>query len=491
MPATRRKPHSGGKSFEVVSIDRDIKLRRGETVSFEVLCQPRTGASLTQMMSEMAVERLELSYPEERTVAEVTRSLLELGFRVFSDDKSTSVSAEGPHELFAKVFQTTLRKRSRTLRTGAREHRIEFFDTAREAPEPSVSSLPGALFVAIQRPPILFQSPLPPPVPYFHLRVPGDVAMLTQASATHRHRTAAGDRATGAGVKVAMLDTGFFVHPYFKAHGYHLTPVGSADAAPPPERDTHGHGTGEVANIFACAPDAEVFGVKMGNNAVLSFDRALALGAKVISCSWGYHLPGVISLPAALVPLRLRILSAVTAGVTVVFSGGNGQVSFPGMMPEVIAAGGVYTDQNGVLRASDYASSFASLIYPGRRVPDLCGLVGMRPRAIYLCLPIPKGCVIDKDLGGEPYPDKDETATNDGWGLFSGTSAAAPQLAGICALLLQKKPSLSPAQTKAVLRATAVDVRAGVSAMGERAGPGEDAATGAGLVDALKAWMSV
>jgi hypothetical protein len=30
--------------------------------------------------------------------------------------------------------------------------------------------------------------------------------------------------------------------------------------------------TGEVANIFACAPDAKVFGVKMGNNPVLSFD---------------------------------------------------------------------------------------------------------------------------------------------------------------------------------------------------------------------------
>ena len=491
MSATRRKSYPKEKPLKVIRIDHEVKAKRGEIVSFEVLCRPRTGAGLPQMMSEMAVDALELSYPDERTVAGVKRALLRLGFRVFSDDASTSVSAEGSHELFGKVFQTTLRKRSRTLRAGAREHRVEFFDTAKEAPEPSVSSVPGALYVAIQRPPILFQSPLPPPVPYFHLRVPGDVAMVTKASPTHRHQTAAGDRATGAGVKVAMLDTGFFVHPHFKAHGYRLTPVGAADAAPPPERDPHGHGTGEVANIFACAPDAEVFGVKMGNNAVLSFDRALALGAKVISCSWGYHLPGVISLPAALVPLRLRILSAVAAGVTVVFSGGNGQVSFPGMMPEVMAAGGVYADKNGALRASDYASSFASLIYPGRRVPDLCGLVGMRPRAIYICLPVPKGCVIDKDLGGQPYPDKDETATNDGWGLFSGTSAAAPQLAGVCALLLQKKPSLTPAQAKAVLRATAVDVRAGASAMGEWAGPGEDAATGAGLVDALKAWMSV
>jgi hypothetical protein len=113
-----------------------------------------------------------------------------------------------------------------------------------DAPQPTVANLPGALYVTIQRPPIYFQPPLPPPVKYFH-------------------------------------------------------------------------GTGEVANIFACAPDAEVFGVKMGANAVLSFDRAIALGPRVISCSWGFHLPGVTTLPPALVPLRLRILSAVAAGITV------------------------------------------------------------------------------------------------------------------------------------------------------------------------------
>jgi subtilisin family serine protease len=288
-----------------------------------------------------------------------------------------------------------------------------------------------------------------------------------------------------------MLDTGFFVHPYFKAHGYRLKPVLAADAVPPPDEDSNGHGTGEVANIFACAPDVGVYGVKMGNNPVLSFDRAIALSPKVISCSWGYHLPGVTTLPAALVPLRLRVLSAVAAGITVVFSGGNGHVGFPGMMPEVISVGGVFADPNAKLRASNYASSFSSLIYPGRRVPDFCGLVGMQPKALYIMLPIPKACSIDQLLGGTPFPDKDETSTKDGWGVFSGTSAAAPQVAGICALLLQKKPSLTPAQVKSILRSTAVDVTVGTSAMGESAGPGADKATGTGLVNAHAAWQLV
>ena len=340
-------------------------------------------------------------------------------------------------------------------------------------------------------PPIYFQSMLPPPVRYFLLRVPGDVAMLTNASATHRRTTPTNARATGAGVRVAMIDSGFFPHPFYRAHGYRLLPTLAADAPGLPSDDSSGHGTGEVANIFACAPDATVFGVKMGANPVLSFDRALSLSPRVISCSWGYDLSGAATLPAALLPLRLRILNAVAAGVTVVFSAGNGHVAFPGMMPEVISAGGVFVDNAGNMRASNYASSFISAIFPGRRVPDFCGLVGMAPGANYIMLPIQKSCSIDTGLSGVPFPGKDETASNDAWGVFSGTSAAAPQIAGLCALLLQKNPSLTPAQIKAALRGTARDVAVGNSFMGHPAGPGIDLATGTGLVDGLAAWTAV
>lgn len=484
-----KKQASGGRT-QVQRTDRELTPQRGDSVSFEVVCRPRSGAAFPQMMSELSLDTLEPSSPDGRTVHEVAKQLQNLGFDVFVDDESTSVSAQGPYHLFEHAFQTKLRKRSRTLKVGAREQSFEFFDTLKDAPDPSTVNVPGALYVSIQRPPIFFQSPLPSPVKYFHLRVPGDVAMLTQASATHRLTTPANARATGDGIRVAMLDTGFFVHPYYLVHGYRLNPLAAADAPPPATHDTVGHGTAEVANIFACAPDAQVFGVKMGGNPVLSFDRAMSIAPKIISCSWGYHLPDVTTLPAALVPLRMRILSVVAAGVTVVFAGGNGQVSFPGMMPEVISVGGVYADQNVALRASNYASSFISLIYPGRRVPDFCGLVGMQPRATYIMLPLQRTCSIDVDLGGGAQPNKDETATNDGWAVISGTSAAAPQVAGICALLLQKRPTLLPNQVKAILRATATDVTAGTSSMGDPAGPGVDLATGSGLVNALRAWQA-
>jgi hypothetical protein len=63
-------------------------------------------------------------------------------------------------------------------------------------------------------------------------------------------------------------------------------------------------------------------------------------------------------------------------------------------------------------------------------------------------------------------------------------------VAGVAALLLQKKPGMSPAEVKDKLMATARDVTTGTSGTGETAGPGMDDATGAGLVDAKWAYIT-
>ncbi len=71
-----------------------------------------------------------------------------------------------------------------------------------------------------------------------------------------------------------------------------------------------------------------------------------------------------------------------------------------------------------------------------------------------------------------------------------GTSAAAPQVAGVCALMKQVNPGLTPAEARDYLTRTARDVSAGVThiRMGpERARAGLDRATGAGLVNAQAA----
>jgi serine protease AprX len=323
-------------------------------------------------------------------------------------------------------------------------------------------------------------------VAYHHLRVPDDVAMICRSTSVHQLGV------TGKGVLVAMPDTGFYKHAFYAWHGYNYQATLSPDASAL-EKDEVGHGTAEAANIFANAPDIDFIGIKMALNATLAFKTATDLHPAVMTNSWGYHLSGLNTLTNSLKPLEAAVLEAVkNQGITVCFSAGNGHIAFPAMMPDVIAVGGVYAHDklegnDFLLEASNYASSFDSLIYPGRHVPDVCGLVGMQPSGIYIMLPVEPGDEIDTGLGGPGYPNRDETGLDDGWAVISGTSAASPQIAGVCALLKQVQPSLSPSLIKAILRASARDVKQGQSRY-QPAGEGHDGATGAGLVDAYAAY---
>jgi subtilisin family serine protease len=124
----------------------------------------------------------------------------------------------------------------------------------------------------------------------------------------------------------------------------------------------------------------------------------------------------------------------------------------------------------------------------------------LQPHANYIMLPLQPGCEIDRDVSNH-----DETGPDDGWSVISGTSAAAPQLAGVCALLKQQNPGISPAEIKEVLKRTARDVTKGqanefsnpVMSGGQlrhrpiKARASSDGATGHGLVDAFAAWQQV
>jgi subtilisin family serine protease len=349
-------------------------------------------------------------------------------------------------------------------------------------------------------------SPNPPQVDYYHLDIPDDVTRLLNVEQVHQAGT------TGKGVRVAMVDTGFaHSHPYFVSRGY----KSSVDLAPHAINDStdpNGHGTGESANLFAVAPDTTFIGIKVDNDKdprdgasmLEGFQQALLHDPQIISLSMGYDLRAgdgtqANELPNSMAALEAEIQAAVAKGIIVVFSAGNGHFSFPGMMPNVISAGGVFVDNDAAMQASNYASAFHSKVYPGRSVPDFCGLVGMLPHASYISLPIPPGSEIDHETSqlddGQPG---DGTAPDDGWGVFSGTSAAAPQLAGVCALLLEKSPGLSPSDIKSILRRSARSVTAGAAnpsssddGVGEPASAGDTGAAGAGLVDALAAWKQL
>ena len=437
--------------------------------------------------------------PHRDRAVRAAKVLEGVGFRV-RHIGTFSISGEGPRGLWEQTFGTKVKKETRKLSEAhPKLGEVKFWSHIPNTPfdiPPALTDLVDRAYP--QRPPLFFaESPLPPRVGYHHLRVPADVATVLRAGRAHKHRV------TGAGVLVAMPDTGFYKHPFYEWHGYNYTATLAPDAIQV-EHDEVGHGTAEAANIFACAPDVDFVGVKMGWNPTLAFKTASDLHPAVMTNSWGYDLRDPFdfnqpadTLPNFLRPLEAAVIEAVRErGITVCFSGGNGHFSFPGQMPEVIAVGGVFArdvvdDQTGdfVLEASDYASSFDSRIYPGRHVPDVCGLVGLQPAGIYIMLPVEPGDDIDRDLAaGGAFPNGDETAPDDGWAVISGTSAASPQVAGVCALLKQVQPGLSPDMVKAILRASARDVDAGQSAHGQPAGEGHDGATGAGLVDALAAY---
>jgi subtilisin family serine protease len=412
------------------------------------------------------------------------------GFTILSVTKFT-ISISGTITTFEKAFNTTLYSEELfTIKELGKEDTATYIRSTNSKIQGLIdvsnSSFKNVLEGVSINEPVYFMAPNPfaPKKSYWHLQLPGDVSLGLQADPVHRQGI------TGRGVNVAMVDTGWYRHPYFTARGYRSNPVQLGPGTINPANDEVGHGTGESANIFAIAPDVNFTMVKMSFvDSAGAFNRAVALRPHIITCSWGSSKQNG-PLSASDLVLSAAIANAVANNITVIFSAGNGHWGFPGQHPDVVSAGGVYVDGNMQLRASDYASGFASNIYAGRNVPDVSGLVGMKPKASYIMLPIEPSDQIDTTLSGNVFPNGDETTNSDGWAAFSGTSAAAPQLAGVCALLKQFKPNLTPVQLKAILKKTAVDVKVGnanISTGGNPALVGPDLATGYGLVNAKAA----
>ena len=432
---------------------------------------------------------LDQAEPTKARRKKAIEALEKLGFKV-SNQGAVTLSVRATRRQFERAFRTKLD--SVTQASGQ-----PFYYPGEDAPWEANDSIESLIDDSyIQWPHIYMNqrfdrdepSPLVPCVNYHHLR-PSDVSVLLGADRAHRQGV------TGRGVRVAMIDSGFaHEHPYFEERGYRTTTV-LAPGANRVRDDGNGHGTGESANLLAMAPDVEFTGVKLDNETnpangaslLEGFQEALNHNPQVISVSLGFDLRSnngapLTFLPNSLVALETEINAAVQAGVVVVFSAGNGHISFPGQMPAVLSAGGVFVDPFGAMEASNYASAFSSSIYNNRDVPDVSGLVGRSANgASYIGLPIPPNCEIEVDgsmVNG--------TQPNDGYGVFSGTSASAPQLAGACALLLERNPGLTPQDVTNVLVQSARAVALG------NANPSSNptgapltgaAATGGGLLD--------
>lgn len=490
-PLQRRRQAARGKGRKAGALVAPRKLASGLPSTVFAQASPRSlgGTSMFEMQAAITSDSAMAFASEDGLIRDAAARLRSAGFDVLALSRTT-INIGGPPSLYEKAFGTKLVPEERpVIKEMGLEDTATFVETA-DTELPGYLDVSGTGFedvlegVAIEEPRYFHENAFGPPMDYWHLRVPGDVSLGVNADRAHR------EGSTGRNVKCVMTDSGWYEHPYFVHRGYRVTPVVLAPGAADADADEVGHGTGESANLLAVAPDAEFTMVKMSFvNTIGGFNAAVALGPAIISNSWGSSKQfGPLS--AADQAMSSAIALAVASGIVVVFSAGNGHWGFPGQHPDVISAGGTYMESDGSLQATPYASGFASNIYTGRNVPDVSGLVGLPPGAMYIMLPLEPGDQIDVGNAGGSHPNGDETATDDGWAAFSGTSAAAPQIAGVCALVRQACPALTPAEIRGVLMETARDVTAGNAAAntgGNAAAAGPDLATGHGLVDANNA----
>jgi subtilisin family serine protease len=231
----------------------------------------------------------------------------------------------------------------------------------------------------------------------------------------------------------------------FLGHGTHVSGTIAA---------TVGNGIG-VAGV---SETARILGVKIFPNSFFSVTAravyyAVSRGARVFNMSWG---GGFRSLA-----LRDALAFAHARGVVLIASTGNSgreETFYPAGYPQTIAVGASHS-RDGLARFSTY-NEFIDVIAPGQQILSL--------RAA--------GTDLYEDLG-EP----DVYIINERYLLSSGTSMAAPHVAGAAAALLALAPGLSNERIREILRASAVDI---IDPYGDGAElPGWDRFTGAGRID--------
>jgi len=296
---------------------------------------------------------------------------------------------------------------------------------------------------------------------------------------------------TGSGIGIAMIDSGAQLHQDFKR------PAGAKQVI---EVEVVGHETG-LADYFGHG--THVAGILVGNGAAssdgLSFRtfKGIAPGAQLISVralspdGTGYTsdiIAGIdwvvknkstynirvlnLSLGHPVYesyrtdPLCRAVAQAVKKGIVVVVAAGNdgsvgtgfGTITSPGNSPVAVTVGAL-DDKNTVPTGDDvlawYSSKGPSLVDLVVK-PDLVApgtwIVSARSVSSWL-----DTAHHELTLQIADYKNDPAHATQDGaYYTLSGTSMAAPMVAGTAALMLQKDASLSPATVKARLMKSAV-----------------------------------
>ena len=265
-----------------------------------------------------------------------------------------------------------------------------------------------------------------------------------------------GRMADGTPVRIAVVDTGIKAdHPDLNANVASAEGTNCVTPGAPPN-DDHGHGT-HVAGIAAAgfngqgvvgvATDARLVPIKVldstgyGTDAqvICGLDHAASLpGPVVVNLSLGEgNRPGETTCESS--ALHQAICDLTSQGVTVVAAAGNDGTDAAAFVPasydEVIAVSAL-ADFDG---QRSFAGCQSNFLEYGYQCDD------------YLADFSDYGAVVDVAAPGVWI---NSTWNDGGWRTASGTSMAAPHVAGVAALVLAARPSLTPAEVRSTLQAT-------------------------------------
>jgi serine protease AprX len=289
---------------------------------------------------------------------------------------------------------------------------------------------------------------------------------------------------TGAGVTIAILDTGISAHPALT--GKVIANVSKVAGDPSPN-DAHGHGT-HIAGIIAgnntaskyvtslyrggIAPDVKLVNVRvLGANGTGWTSDVIDGIEWVIENRDKYKIRAInlslghpVTEPSTTDPLCIAVAKATAAGIVVIASAGNagkdengtpilGGISSPGNSPFAITVGAVNT-RGTVSRSDDIMTTYSSrgptkfehavkpdVVAPGNKV------VSLETSGSYL-----QRNYAQFHMAG--------TRTN-AYMHLSGTSMSAAIVTGGAALLMQAHPNLSPEQLKIALQTGATYMKDG------------------------------
>jgi subtilisin family serine protease len=271
-------------------------------------------------------------------------------------------------------------------------------------------------------------------------------------------------KSQGQGIIVAVIDTGFDLgHPdinYYNA-GYDVIKKVNNASAPVSSEENHGTAVaGLIAaknnevGVTGVAPEAKVFPIRMIDDGgfvpvssiIEAHYKAVEMGARIISNSWGSYDPDLpIGSLLELTEIEKLMYQDIYEnshngkGTLIVFSAGNNSFANLYNAPEARIP---YTLAVGATDSTDQRLSFSNfgqgldLVAPGG---GFLGIYTTDRRDIFVKSKGKK----KKQIKGY---QKGDYASN-----FSGTSASAPLVAGIAALVLSLKPDLTAYQIREVL----------------------------------------